>query len=152
MKKRFAMIGTLGFAAALLCGNVYAQNNAPSGVAPADVAAFGQGNRGAVLCTAAINSDGSVAGGAGVDKINTIHEAGVGQYGVVFKAPCGGNIRVNNGWARWTQVDTLQFGTTNGTCTTADLGLTIGVGGIWVNCFDNVGALADRSFSIFVAR
>ena len=152
MNKRFAMIGVLGFAAALLCGNVYAQNNAPSGVAPADVAAFSQANRGVVMCTAAINSDGSVAGGFGVDKINTIHEGGVGTYGVVFKAPCGGNIRVNNGWARSVQVDTLQFGTINGYCTTADRAATAGVGSVWVSCFGATGVQQDTSFTLTVTR
>lgn len=156
MKKQFTRISALGFATALtaafLCGNVYAGDNAgPGGVTTQDTAAFSPANHGQVLCTAFINSNGSVAGGQDVNKaINT--RIGVGTYNVKFTGPCSGNIRVNNGWARWTQVDTLQFGTTNGHCTTADLAATSGVGAIWVNCFSNTGAPADRSFSIFVAR
>lgn len=151
---RISAISALGFATALvaaaLCGNVYAQNE-PSGVAPADTAAFGQQNHGNVMCTASVNSDGSVAGGESVDKtINT--RVAVGNYAVKFKAPCNGNIRVNAGWARWTQVDTLQFGTINGYCTTADLGSTAGVGGIFVDCYGPGGVRTDTSFNLFVAR
>ncbi len=154
MNKRFAMIGTLSFAAALMAapfsGTVYAENDGAT-VAPADVLPFGAHNGGAVLCTAAINSDGSVAGGRSVNKTKTSHPA-LGVYNVYFDAPCAGNIRVNNGWARWTQVDTLQFGTTSGSCHTADLAATVGVGAVWVNCEDEAGARADRSFTLFVAR
>ena len=154
MKKQVIRISALGFAtvltAAFLCGNVYAQNEGP-GVGTHDTGPFGPKNHGQVLCTGFINSTGSVAGGQDVNTtINT--RIGVGTYNVKFTGPCGGNIRVNNGWARWTQVDTLGFGTINGSCTTADLAATAGVGGIWVNCFNSTGAPADRSFSIFVAR
>ena len=146
-------VSALGFAAvltaALLCGNAYAQNN--GGVTPQDTTPFTPQNHGQVLCTAFINSTGQVAGGQDVNRaINT--RIGVGTYNVRFTGPCSGNIRVSNGWARWTQVDTLQFGTTTGHCTTADLAATGGVGAIWVNCFNSAGALADRSFSLFVAR
>ena len=154
MKKQFTMIGAVGFATALtaasFCGTAYAENEAP-GVAPSDTGVFIPLNRGSVLCVGSINSNGTVAGGQNVNKaINT--RIGLGIYNVKFTGPCSGNIRVNNGWARWTQVDTLQFGTINGFCTTADLGATAGVGGIWVNCFSSAGAPADRSFNIFVAR
>ena len=153
MKKQYTMISALGFAAALTAatfgGNVYAQDN--GGPVPFDTGSFSALNRGSVLCVGSINSDGSVPGGQNVNKaINT--RIGVGTYNVKFTGPCSGNIRVNNGWARWTQVDTLQFGTTNGYCTTADLAATLGVGAVWVNCFSSAGALADRSFNIFVAR
>jgi hypothetical protein len=151
---RISAISALGFATALvaasLCGNVYAQNG-PSGVAPADTAAFGQQNHGNVMCTASVNSDGSVAGGESVIK-TSITRVGVGEYNVKFNPPCNGNIKVSNGWARWTQVDTLAFGTINGYCTTADLFVTSGVGGVWVSCFAPSGAQQDTSFNLFVAR
>lgn len=158
MRNKFKMIraiSAVGFVAALMaapfCGIVYAQNADPGGVVPADVAAFGQQNRGVVLCTASINSDGSVAGGFGVDK-TVATRGGVGFYRVQFKAPCGGNIQVNRGWARWVQVDTLTFGTNNGYCTTADLASTLGVGGVFVNCLGPGGTNQDTSFNLFVAR
>ena len=152
MNKRLRRISALGFAAVLtaafVCGNVYAANEG-TGVEGQDVGAFSPRNHGQVLCTAFINSNGTRAGGQDVLSSTRI---GVGTYNVRFTGPCSGNIRVNNGWARWTQVDTLQFGTTTGHCTTADLAATGGVGAIWVNCFSSTGALADRSFSLFVAR
>ena len=151
MNKRLRRISALGFAtvltAAFVCGNAYAQNE--GGVTTQDVGAFSPRNHGQVLCTAFINSNGTRAGGQDVLSSTRI---GVGVYNVRFTGPCSGNIRVNNGWARWTQVDTLQFGTTTGHCTTADLAATGGVGAIWVNCYSNTGAPADRSFSLFVAR
>ena len=148
MKKNVSALGFATFvAAALLCGNVYAANE--GGVQAADVAAFSAQNHGQVLCTAFVNSNGSRAGGT---HVTTTSKVGVGQYNVRFSGPCSGNIRINNGWARWVQPDTLQFGTTDGHCTTADLAATGGVGGIWVSCFNGAGAQADRSFSLFVAR
>jgi len=145
IKKTLSVAGlTVG-----IVSGAYAANEGPG---PAgDVAAFSASNRGSVLCVASINSTGSVAGGTNVNKaINT--RIGVGVYNVRFSGICGGNIRVNNGWARWVQVDTLAFGTTDGTCTTADLAATGGSGGIWVDCFDRLGNHADRSFNLFVAR
>jgi hypothetical protein len=105
--------------------------------------------RGVVFCTATINADGTVAGGFGVNRAGTTHP-NPGVYNVKFVAPCV-NIQAANGWSRWTQVDTLGFGTTSGSCHTADLALDP-AHGVWVNCEDETGARADRSFFLFVAR
>lgn len=150
MRKRFAMIGTLGFAAALLCGNVYAQlNGAPGDVEPQDTSVFGAQNRGAVVCTAAVNSTGQIVGGANVNKALNARLA-LGAYDVRFTGPCGGNIKVSNGFARYVQVDTLTTGSISGvSCTTADRAGA--PAGIFVLCTAG-GSLVDTSFLLSVTR
>ena len=61
------------------------------------------------MCTAAINSDGSIASGDHVVKATTLHLA-TGEYQVGFAYPCGAPT-ANNGWMRIAQVDTLTTGT-----------------------------------------
>lgn len=117
--------------------------DAPAGSLP--------GNHGQVLCTAAINSDGTVAGGQHVKLAGTsrLGGAGVGNYQVEFFAPCT-NIVASRGWARWVQADTLATGTTIGYCTTADRAGNINA--VFVTCRDAAGVALDTSFFLFVAR
>ena len=76
-----------------------------------------QDNRGHVLCTAAINSDGTKAGGNTVASSTRLR---LGQYQVTFKAPCT-TVTATNGWMRVVQVDTLTTGALPAiSCTTAD--------------------------------
>lgn len=105
-------------------------------------------NRGQILCTAAINSDGTKAGGSTVSSSTYL---GAGTYEVLFKGPCAGNITAVKGWARIVQVDTLTAGTHLPTfCTTADrAGAT---NGVFVKCTDGAGTATDTSFSLYILR
>jgi hypothetical protein len=102
--------------------------------------------RGVVFKTAAINADATVANCFRCNRINTVHLS-TGTYQVGFDE----NVTANAGWSRWVQVDTLTIGSIFGiSCTTADrAGL---VTGVFVECVNAAGALADTSFFIFVAR
>jgi hypothetical protein len=116
-----------------------------------------------VFFTAAVNSDGSVAGCFGCKTANT-HRVAVGRYIVDF----GQNVQAVNGWSRWVQPDTLQTGQVGcpgGTCTdgpgawctTADSAADSNA--VWVNCQHPGGPgsqgksdFFDTSFFVFVAR
>jgi len=126
----------------------------PRGITPGSV----QPTRGVVFFTAAINSNGSVAGCFGCNTANTRRVA-VGRYIVDF----GQNVQAINGWSRWVQPDTLEFGivgtvTNPGAyCTTADS--VADSNAVWVNCQHGGGpgsggqaAFFDTSFFLFVAR
>jgi hypothetical protein len=111
-----------------------------------------QPTRGVVFFTAAINSDGSIAGCFGCNAANT-KRLGVGTYQIDF----GQNIQAINGWSRWVQADTLTFGTENAWCNTADRAGDDNA--VWVNCQTSGGPgsqgnskPADASFFLFVAR
>jgi hypothetical protein len=123
-------------------------------IAPGSV----QPTRGVVFFTAAINSDGSVAGCFGCNTANT-KRVDVGRYIIDF----GQNVQAINGWSRWVQPDTLQTGivgpATNpgASCTTADSAADSNA--VWVNCQHGGGpgsqgqaAFFDTSFFLFVAR
>jgi hypothetical protein len=102
---------------------------------------------GHILCTAAINSNGTRAGGASVASSTSL---GVGTYQVIFRPPCQ-NITARNGWARIVQVDTLTTGSISGvSCTTADRAGNIH--GVFVLCTNAAGALVNTSFFLFVLR
>ena len=129
------------------------QNGLVNGVAePAGITLSGGIARGVVFKTAAINTDGSVAGCFRCDRTHTLH-LNTGQYQVAFDEL----VTANQGWSRWVQVDTLSTGSENAWCTTADrVGDT---NAIYVQCQHEGGAgsmgnsvLADTSFFIFVAR
>jgi hypothetical protein len=102
------------------------------------------------MCTAAINSDGTVAGGFGVNQTPTgTIKLGTGIYQVVFTVPCT-NITAARGWARIVQVDTLTAGSIgNVQCTTADRAGN--ANGVFVNCTNSTGPV-DTSFFLFVLR
>ena len=100
------------------------------------------------LCTAAINSDGSIAGGFHVNPTKTLH-LGTGQYQVSFTFPCNPPL-AKNGWMRFVQVDTLRAGSLpSTTCETADrLGEP---SALYINCESN-GAPVDTSFMLMVTK
>jgi hypothetical protein len=113
----------LSLYAGLIPGAAFAGPNAPSGVTPENVPAASLApNQGHALCTAAINSDGSIAtrlAGSFIDSAHTFRIS-TGQYQVAFLAPCG-NVQAVNGWFHSVQVDTLTTGAVGPTiCTTAD--------------------------------
>ena len=127
--------------------------NTLPGVAPRNLpAGSAQPTRGVVFLTAAINSDGTVAGCFGCNTANT-KKLATGVYQVNF----GQNVQAVNGWSRWVQADTLATGTENAWCNTADLATDNNA--IWVNCQTTGGPgsqgnskAVDASFFLFVAR
>jgi hypothetical protein len=121
------------------------ENGGERTVAPLAVT-LASSTRGVVFKTAAINSDATVANCFRCNRPNTKH-LGTGLYQVGFDE----NVTANNGWSRWLQVDTLSTGSIFGiSCTTADrAGLPSGV---FVECVNTAGAVADTSFFLFVAR
>lgn len=137
------LVGTTGL---VLSIGAMGQNDA--GYASENLAVgSAQDNRSHFLCTAAVNSDGTRAGGGTVASTSHIT---TGQYQVVFKAPCT-NITAKNGWARVVQVDTLTTGAIAGvSCTTADRSGQ--PNGVFVFCHSHTGVPTDTSFFLFVAR
>jgi hypothetical protein len=104
---------------------------------------------GHILCTAAINTNGTRAGGASV--LSSAQLAGLpGQYQVIFKPPCQ-NITARNGWARIVQVDTLTTGAiTDVGCTTADRAGNVNA--VFVFCHNGAGVATNTSFFLYVLR
>ena len=129
-----------------------ANNGAGTGPAIVPVGSV-PANQGQVLCTAAINSNGTVAGGLHVvrNPLRTKRLA-VGQYQVAFGRPCQ-DVRAIRGFLRWVQPDTHTIGTIapGPVCVTAD---RVGVrNAVWVDCFNpTTGLRMDTNFSLFVAR
>jgi len=152
MRKVTIVVGVLVFGFGVLATSlmttrrVGAQNAGNGGektsLSPA--VALGAPTRGVVFKTAAINFDGSLASCFGCTGS---HHIATGAYEVDFDH----NVQATNGWSRWVQVDTLQiFAINNKACSTADrFGNTSGV---YVQCYDGSGTLADSSFFLFVAR
>lgn len=141
---RKAMLLSMGLAA----GAASAQGLNGAAVAPADAAAPLSFNSGQVLCTAAVNSDGSKASGLHVTSTTLL---GTGQYEVIFGSSACSKITALNGYARWVQVDTLTTGSITGvSCTTADRSGQ--PNGVFVNCTNNAGTTVNTSFFLFVAR
>lgn len=108
-------------------------------VAPGSV----QPTRGVVFLTAAINSDGSIAGCFGCNTANT-KRLGASIYQIDF----GHNVQAIKGWSRWVQADTLTIGAENAWCNTADRAGNDNA--VWVNC-QTSSAPVDASFFLFVA-
>jgi len=105
-------------------------------------------NHGQVLCTAAVNTNATLAGGQ--DVVSAASE-GTGAYQVVFGGACASDVRAISGWARWVQVDTLTTGSiADVSCTTADRAGVIN--GVWVFCTDSTGTAVNTSFFLAVAR
>ncbi len=105
-------------------------------------------NHGQVLCTAAVNSTGTLAGGQDVASATLLL---TGEYQVVFGGACASDVRAVSGWARWVQVDTLTTGSiADVSCTTADRAGVIN--GVWVECTNSAGTLVNTSFFLAVAR
>lgn len=143
-KKGVAAIGMSGL---LVAFSVNAANN--GGVAPQDAPGALQATHGSSLCTAAINSTGTIASGMHVLPATTV-KLGVGQYQVAFGGPCNPATAIT-GHSRWVQIDTLSTGSAaGGSCTTADrAGMS---NAVWVACYNAAGVAADTSFFLFVAR
>jgi len=119
-------------------------NGAKKGPQSFDATGAIPATHGQVWYTAAINSDGSVAGCLNCNRTNTIH-LGTGLYQVGF----AGNVTAAAGFSRWVQADTLQVGSEVAFCNTADRsGLATAV---FINC-NNVSGPVDVSFFLFVAR
>lgn len=141
----------LGFGlAAMLAGAGAMAGPNDGGVAPANLpAGSAPFNHGQILCTAAMNSDGTVAGGSNVNTASTFWLA-TGSYQVVFQGACT-NITAARGWARIVQVDTLTTGAIGDVkCTTADRAGNIN--GVFVYCTNGAGTTVDTSFFLFVLR
>src|ERR1700686_903709 len=99
MFRRKNTLLSVALCAALVPGAALAVDNGP--VAPDLAVGFGALNAGRILCTAAINTNGSIAttlAGSFIDPVNT-HILGTGVYQVAFKGPCS-NIQSINGWFR----------------------------------------------------
>jgi hypothetical protein len=159
MTRRSATIASLAMLGIAVSGIAFAQatrddHNSPPGrelranLAPNSA----QPTRGVVFLTAAINTDGSVAGCFGCNAPNT-KRLGVGEYQIDF----GQNVQAVNGWSRWLQVDTLTTGSENAWCNTADRFGNHNA--VWVNCQTSGGPgsqgnskAIDASFFLFVAR
>ena len=140
------------FLAAALClgfGSV-ALADGNGGGAEQTTVTLAQPTRGQVLCTAAINEDGTVANCFSCSKnVANTFRVGTGQYQVAFTGVCD-SAEANKGWSSWVQVDTLTINTAFARCTTADRN---GVpNAVWVACFDAAGAAVDASFFLFLAR
>jgi|ERR1700732_866969 len=115
-------------------------------------------NQGHFVCTAAINSDGSIATdltgqNSHIDPATTFKgPEGVpnGTYQVGFKTPCG-NVQIANGWFRVVQPDTLTIGTLPPRyCYVADRFQVPNA--LWIQCFNSGGVLKDTSFTVSVSR
>jgi hypothetical protein len=106
-------------------------------------------NHGHFVCTAAITAGGGVSSGEYVNAALT-SRISAGTYQVAFNAPCP-NVQIANGWFRIAQPDTLGTGTLPArSCIVAD---RFGVpSAVWVQCFNNAGALTDTSFTLHVSR
>jgi hypothetical protein len=137
-------IGLFPGAASAIDNNTVANPPITSGLAP---------NQGHVLCTAAINSNGTIATKLSVnsciDPTKTI-KLGIGTYVVAFTPPCS-NIQIANGWFRLVQRDTLTTGTLPaGSCTVADRGDVPSA--LFIQCYDQRGNLSNTSFTVSVSR
>jgi hypothetical protein len=159
MTRRVCTLASVAILGIAVSGIAFAQairedhNSAPGREITAKIAPnSAQPTRGVVFFTAAMNSDGSIAGCFGCNAANT-KRLGVGEYQLDF----GQNVQAINGWSRWLQVDTLTTGTENAWCNTADRFLNHNA--VWVNCQTSGGPGSqgnskpvDASFFLFVAR
>lgn len=138
---------TTGLAVSAALFSAITMAGSSNGVRPAAVTGL-LANHGQVLCTAAINSDASIAGG--LDVASAAAE-GTGSYQVLFGGACAGTITAANGFARFVQVDTLTTGSiTDVSCTTADR--SGAVNGVFVECVNSAGTPVNTSFFLFVTR
>jgi len=141
------LLSALGGALVLATGSAaMAQMNggADMSVAPGSL----NPNLGALMCSVAINADGTLAGGVNVANTTKL---GTGTYQILFNNKCSNDVRAVKGYARWGQVDTLTTGSIGHiTCTTADRAGS--KNGVFVRCTDGAGVGTDTSFFLFVAR
>lgn len=97
---------------------VFADDNGGRSSQDAAVGSLTTGSVQVRTCRAAINSNGTIAGGQAVASATYL---GANAYEVIFKAPCT-NITSAQGWTHWVQVHTLQINSipAGTTCTLAD--------------------------------
>lgn len=109
-------------------------------------------NQSTALCTVAINSNGTIAGGSQHVLSAQKDPAFVGGYQIVMKGACGGNVQASKGWARSVQPDTFTTGVVpvGSSCTTADLAGN--PAGIYVYCANATGTPSLTSFFLTVSR
>jgi hypothetical protein len=131
-----------------LVGMAVAQEESLGTPGPQDVTAGSLPyTEGKVLCTASVNSSGTLAGG--------LHSASsarfaTGKYHVTFNERCG-NVTAVNGFSRWVQVDALGVGEQDGIiCSTSDM--SGNASGVTVNCTNGMGTHVNASFFLFIAR
>jgi hypothetical protein len=106
-------------------------------------------NQAHFICTAAINSTGTIAGGNFVDTAHTF-KISTGRYQVGFLAPYP-NVQIKNGWFWVIQPDTLMGGTMPARfCEVADRDGVPSV--LFIECFDHNGIDANTSFTVSVSR
>ena len=153
MKKAFLAASAI-IAGLLLPAAALAQDNNGAGFRPADA---GVGtlapNQAHFLCSAAINSNGTIATrlvGSFINGPPLTVRLSLGTYQVSFNGPCA-NVQIANGWFRVIQPDTLTTGSLPArSCTVADRG---GVpSAVFIQCFNNAGTLTDTSFTVSVSR
>jgi hypothetical protein len=156
MLRNTSVFLALSLAAGLASGLALAANG-PSGPVPTNAPVGSlENNGGRILCTAAINSNGSIATeveDSFIDPATTLKAPDgvkVGTYQVGFKGPCA-NVQIANGWFRLVPPDTLTFGTLPArSCTVADRFNVHNA--VWIQCFDHNGNLVDTSFTLSVSR
>ena len=150
--KSVALAALMG--AAFLPGAAFAGGNGsgPTGFdAPVNSLAANEGH---ILCTAAINSDGTVAtaGGPGTSHVDVAHTLtlGAGEYQVAFLNPCS-NVTIKNGFFRIVQADVLTASSlpTGTSCSVADRSGVVNA--VFVQC-DVLGTLTNTPFTISVSR
>ena len=146
----------LSLCAGLVPGAALAADNINGGNAGPVPLSLGIGtaavNAGRILCTAAINANGTIATTLAGSFINpaTTSRLGLGLYQVGFKGPCS-NVQSINGWFRIVEPDTLTTGSTGPRyCTVADRAGN--PAGVFVECFNSTGGFADTSFTLSVSR
>lgn len=151
----------LAFCAGLVPSVAPAADNNGGGLGTQDAAVGSLApNQGHFICTAAINSAGSIAGGNFVNVVTAdsgtlggTRKLSLGTYSVGFVGPCG-NVQSKNGWFRVVQPDRLSAGPLPPRiCTVSDRFLGAPTNVILIQCFNGAtGALADTSFTISVSR
>jgi hypothetical protein len=153
MFRRKNALLALSLCAGLVPGAALAADNINGGPVPLNLGVGTAAlNAGRILCTAAINSDGTIATTLVGSFINpaTTSRLGLGLYQVGFKGPCS-NVQSINGWFRIVEPDTLTTGATGPRfCTVADRAGN--VAGVFIECFNLTGRGADTSFTLSVSR
>ena len=102
---------------------------------------------GAPLCRAAINSNGTIAGGGGT--LTSAANLGTGFYEVIWKGRCL-NVTAANGFSTWIQTHTFTTGAVNAYCTAADRAGN--PNGTFVACYSGNNVPTDVSFFIRVEK
>lgn len=147
MNVRKSVVATVS--AMVLMGSLAAHGSDNGGYAKDVAEGSLKSNHGMTLCTAAINSDGTVAGGQHVNKNDTARTS-IGQYEVAFFKPCN-DVRASQGFMRIMQVDALDDTfVVPAVCSTADRNGNKAA--VYIFCSDLDGNPIDVSFFLHVSR